>query len=134
VDADEMLGQLSEAARQAFNLAVNSSYITGTTITPLLQKAYVGARSLSLESGFPTTETIQDLLSIGNVKMMSLAAALAANNPEAVGEELMGKIGSAKTEAKTEPEVKQDEDKPEEEEKEEEEEEEEGVGLGALFG
>jgi large subunit ribosomal protein L10 len=134
VDADEILGQLSEAARQAFNLAVNSSYITGTTILPLIQKAFVGARSLSLESGFPTTETIPDLLSIGNQRMLSLAAVLAGKNPEAVGEELVERIGSVKAETKPEPEAKQDEDKSEEEEKEEEKEEEEGVGLGALFG
>jgi len=133
VDSEEMMGQLSEAAMQAFNLAVNSSYITGMTIEPLIQKAYWGARSLSLETGYPTADTISDLISIANGSMISLAAALARKDPKAVGDELAGKLVSAAEEEKPVPEVKEAEDKPDEE-VEEGEEEEESVGLGALFG
>ena len=128
-----MMDQLSEAAMQAFNLAINSSYVTGTTIETLIQKAHTGARALSLEAGFPTTETMADLLSMANQRMKSLAAALAGKNPEAVGEDLLEKVGSVKPVEETKTEEKQTEDETEGEEKEEEKEE-EGVGLGALFG
>jgi hypothetical protein len=103
------------------------------TIEPLIHKAYMGARSLSLETGFPTAETISDLISIANGRMISLAATLARKDPAAIGEELTERLGSAAAEEKPVPEVKEDEDKTEEE-VEEGEEEEESVGLGALFG
>jgi len=132
VDTDQLRDQISMAATQAFNLAFNSGYFTDLTIIPMIQSAYAKARSLSLAAGIPTKETIGDLLSMGQQGMLSLAAAIARSNPDALDEELRARVEVV-------PEGPKEEAKPPDEEEdkapeEEEQKDEEGPGLGALFG
>ncbi len=131
VDEEELAGQLSLAAAQAFNLAFNAAIPTDLTIAPLIQKAHGDARLLSVSVGFPTAETAGDILSLAQGKAMALASVIVQLNPQAVPEDLREAIGaSAPTSEPEEPE----EGAEEKEAEEEKEEEEESVGLGALFG
>jgi large subunit ribosomal protein L10 len=134
VDEEEMRGQMSLAAQQAFNLAFNAGFFTGVTMVPMLQDAHLKAKSLSLAAGIPTPETIQDLLAIAHSGMIGLAATLAGKNPDAVGEDLGGMISSTVPPGNQERKEDKGEEPPSEAPKEEEEKEEESVGLGALFG
>ncbi len=132
VDEEEILGQLSLASQQAFNLAYNAGFFTDATIVPMIQEAYSKARALSINSRVPTEETVAIILTLGRGEMLSLAAALLEANPDSVGEELREALSKS-----VPPEVEESESKVEKEEEETEseapEEEEESPGLGALF-
>ena len=131
IDQDVIAGQISLAAKQAFNLAFNSGFFTESTIVPMLQDAYMKARALSIGAGIPTPETVGDMLSLAQQGMLGLAATLARKNPEAVGEDLIDKIGTVQDEGGKEEEKASEEATTE---APEEKEEEESPGLGALFG
>ncbi len=134
VSADEIAGQLSLAAKQAFNLAYNSRYIAEATIVPFIQEAYRSARSLSIGLGFATKDTVGDIIAVAHSRMLALASALAAKSPEAVGEQLLGKLPSVPAAGAGQAREEQVETKGEDQGQGEEEKEEESVGLGALFG
>ncbi len=137
VDREEMKGQLSLAAQQAFNLSFNAGYYTDLTIVPMIQDCYTKARSLSVNARVLTQQTAGEILSMGHQEMLALASVVLNSNPEAVGEDLREFLSS------TPPPQEEEQQESEQEEEEEaeaeaedeapEEEEEEGAGLGALF-
>ncbi len=134
VDAGAMLDQLSLAAQQAFNLALNSAYVTEFTVAALIQEAWRKARSLAMGAAIIAPETMPDLVSMAHSRMMSLAAAIARANPDALGEDLRSRLSQAAVEAPPEEKAGEESSEAGDQAQEEEEKEEESVGLGALFG
>jgi len=72
IDVDKFLGQMGQASSNAFNLAVETSWMTTETIQPLIMKAFNNAYSLALEQGIMNKETIKHLISKANAQMSSL--------------------------------------------------------------
>jgi large subunit ribosomal protein L10 len=72
IDIDEFLGKMSQASSNAFNLAVETSWITKETIQPLVLKAHFNAYALAIEKGIMNKETIKHLISKANAQMSNL--------------------------------------------------------------
>lgn len=72
IDVDEFIGRMKQASSNAFNLAIESGWINGLTIKPLLMKAYHNAFTLALEQGIINKETIKHLISKAHSNMFAL--------------------------------------------------------------
>ena len=73
IDMDKFMLQLQQASSNAFNLAIETAWISKDTITHLLSKAHRDSHALALESGIVTKDTIKQLISKANASMLSLA-------------------------------------------------------------
>jgi len=72
IDINKILGNLKMASINAFNLAIESGWVTKFTIQSLLVKAYNNSLSLALEQGIITNVTIKNLLSKAHANMLAL--------------------------------------------------------------
>jgi len=72
IDVDVFIGRMSQASSNAFNLAIESGWINGLTIKPLLMKAHHNAFTLALEQGLINKETIKHLISKAHSNMFAL--------------------------------------------------------------
>jgi len=72
VDIDAFLGQMKTASSNAFNLAINTGWVTKATIQPLLMKAHNDAFVLAMEKGIINKETIKYIISKANAQMLAL--------------------------------------------------------------
>lgn len=72
IDEAEYANNIAQAARWAFNLAVESTYFTAETTDFILQKAFREAKALSLESNFLTPETTDELLAKSERQALSV--------------------------------------------------------------
>ncbi len=72
IDEKEYLSRLSNAARWAFNLAVNSAYPTKATIKLLIGKAFNDAKALGVAQNIFDAEIIEILLGKAEIQMLSL--------------------------------------------------------------
>jgi len=72
VNLDEFLGKITQASTNAFNLAIETAWLTNVTIEPLLMKAHSNAFSLAIEQGIVNKETIKYILSKANARMLAL--------------------------------------------------------------
>lgn len=72
IDIDEFIGRMKQASSNAFNLAIESGWINGLTIKPLLMKAHHNAFTLALEQGIINKETIKHLISKAHSNMFAL--------------------------------------------------------------
>lgn len=72
IDMDKFLGQMKQASANAFNLAVETNWMTRDTIQTLIIKAHTNAFTLAIERGLINKETIKHLLLKANAQMMSL--------------------------------------------------------------
>lgn len=137
VDMDAFMGQLQSAGAGAFNLAFNTRFPTSLTTVPLVSKAHNEALNLAMFINFPTTLTIDSILAKAGTQALSLAARL---SPEALDEELQGKVAGAAAVAASAPaaeEASQEaaaEDRKDDDEDDGASEEDAAAGLGALFG
>jgi len=127
IDEAQVRGQIAQAGREAFALALRIAYPTKATIGPLLARAHGQALGLALEAGFPTKESIGFLLARAQAQML----ALASRAPAAADEDLRKMLSSPPGPAPPPSEPRKEEKK---EEKKEATEEEAAAGLGALFG
>ena len=75
IDEVKIMGQMGQAAAQAFNLAIFSAYPTPFTIRPLIMKARMEALGLALEAGIPTKDTIELLIGKANAQAKALSSA-----------------------------------------------------------
>lgn len=73
IDMDKFIIHLQQASSNAFNLALETSWTTKSTIIQLLHKAYNNAYTLALEKNIYTKNTIKQLLSKANASMVSIA-------------------------------------------------------------
>ncbi len=62
VDKAELFQSFASAASWAFNLAVETAWLTEGTVVPLLQKAARESKALAEESGFLTADNVGDML------------------------------------------------------------------------
>lgn len=93
----------------------------------LIQKAFINARALSVETAFVTKETAGDILA----KAQAQALALASKLPdEALDEDIKAKLSSVEVSAAPAAEEEKEEEKKEEEKKEEDT---GAAGLALLF-
>jgi len=72
IDMDAFLGQMKTASSNAFNLAIQTGWVTKTTIQPLLTKAHNDAFVLAVEQGILNKETIKHILTKANAQMLAL--------------------------------------------------------------
>lgn len=76
IDVDGFRRSLIEATSSALNLSLNAGYPTSETIPLLLQLAHRKAYSLALNAGIATKETIGDMLRKAHAEASSLDAKL----------------------------------------------------------
>jgi len=90
INRDEYVNNLINAAKNAFNLAVNSGWVNKFTIDTLISMAGINAYNLAINIRYPTRDTVKQLLSIAHLQMLSLSSIL---NADALDEDLKKKIG-----------------------------------------
>ena len=78
-----MVSQIEEATAQAFNLSFNATYPTPVTIPLFLQRAFLNARNLAVQSSYVTADTIQDILRNAYSQMIGLSSRIRQINPDA---------------------------------------------------
>ncbi|MFH1100875.1 MAG: 50S ribosomal protein L10 [Methanobacteriota archaeon] len=89
INADEFMMKIRKATGTAFGLAMESTWVTPSTIRPLLQKAFRNAFYIALEKNIITKDTASHLLSKAYQSMLSVALKL---KQEALDEELKKKL------------------------------------------
>ncbi|MBD3405936.1 MAG: 50S ribosomal protein L10 [Candidatus Lokiarchaeota archaeon] len=132
IDLESLFEQVLLGHQYAVNLSVNSGYPTTDTIPLILAKANSDAKVLALEVGFFEPDMLGEFLSKANSQAFALASALAEKDPDAIPAEVLSQVQSAAAAAPTPAVSDEPTDEPEEEE--EEEEEEATAGMGSLFG
>ncbi|WP_297535843.1 50S ribosomal protein L10 [Thermococcus sp.] len=134
IDEQEYIEMLKRAYMHAFNLSVNTAYPTRETIEAIIQKAYLGAKSVAVEAGYITPETIEDIFG----RALRAVLLIAQNLPEELLDEKTKELLNAQAQvavaAAPQPTKEKAEEVEEEEEEEEASEEDALAGLGALFG
>jgi len=98
LDLGEYRANFRQAASEAFNLAVNSSYMLPETAPQILGKTYRQALSLAIRAEYPAEETISLIIRDAYVQMLGLSSKVglpAETSPNAKPQE-------AKTEEKIE--------------------------------
>ncbi|HDD31669.1 MAG TPA: 50S ribosomal protein L10 [Thermococcus litoralis] len=133
IDEEQYISMLQQAYMHAFNLSVNTAYPTKQTIEAIIQKAFLGAKNVAVEAGYITKETAGDILG----RAFRVALFIAQELPEELLDEKTKELLNQQAQviaAQPQPTEKAEEKVEEEEEEEEKEEEEALAGLGALFG
>jgi large subunit ribosomal protein L10 len=136
IDEQAYIRDIVQAVQSAFNLSVNTAYPTGETIETLLVKAALETRNLAINAEVILPETLGDLFGKASAQMFSLASVVFERNADSVGDELKSLLGGAReAEPAVEESVEEETKQPTEKEEEAEESDEEAAaGLGALFG
>jgi len=90
INKDEYVSNLTNAARNAFNLAINSGWVNKFTIDTLISMAGINAYNLAINIRYPTKDTIEHLINIAYMQMLSLSSRIGA---DALDKDLKKKIG-----------------------------------------
>ncbi|WP_461863178.1 50S ribosomal protein L10 [Thermococcus sp.] len=133
IDESTYIEMLQKAYMQAFNLSVNTAYPTAQTIEAIIRKAYLGAKNVAVEAGYITKDTVADIFG----RAFRVVLLIAQNLPEELLDEKTKELLNQQAQIAVAAQPSQEEKVEEAEEEEEEEEagEEEALaGLGALFG
>jgi large subunit ribosomal protein L10 len=72
IDIDAFKSRIAQASNNAFNLAVETAWITKLTINSLLMKAYKDAFIIALDKGIVNKETLSHLISKAHSNMLAL--------------------------------------------------------------
>ena len=133
IDENEYINMLQQAYTHAFNLSVNTAYPTSQTIEALIQKAFLGAKNVAVEAGYVTPETVEDVFGRALRAVLLIAQELPEELLDEKTKELLNQ--GAQIAVAAQPQAEEKVEEAEEEEEEEEASEEEALtGLGALFG
>ena len=130
VDLEELFSQVIFGHQLAINLSVNTGFPTVETIPFIIAKANMEAKSLALHIGFFVPEMLDQFLSKANSEAFALAAAISARDPSAIPSEIMSHVKAAAPVAEAPAEAAAKPAKPEKDE----EEGESVAGIGGLFG
>jgi large subunit ribosomal protein L10 len=130
IDLDSLFSQVVLGHQYAVNLSVNTGYPTPDTIPLILAKANMDAKNLTLHVGFFTPDMLDVFLAKANSEAFALAAVVSEKDPEAIPSDVLGQVQAAAAAASA-PVV---EEAPAEEKPEEEEEDDEPATIGSLFG
>ena len=131
IDLEALFNQVLLGHQYAVNLSVNTGIPTEETMSLIITKASIEAKSLVRTIGFFVPEMLNEFLSKANSEALALAMAASEKDPEAIPSEILGQV---KTAVATTEAVAPEAAQPEEPEEEEEEAEEEVAGIGGLFG
>lgn len=82
IDLDKYRADISTAVQYAVNLSVNTAYPTKETIPFLIAKAYNNAKTLAVRAGLPLPETIREVLSLAELQSRALAEAISKKHPD----------------------------------------------------
>ncbi len=82
IDPEKYRSEIAAALQYAVNLSLNTAYPTKETIPILLTKAYTQAKAIAVRSGLPTPETIREVLSLAEIQSRALAGAVSKKHPE----------------------------------------------------
>ncbi|WP_297486658.1 50S ribosomal protein L10 [Thermococcus sp.] len=134
IDESEYISMIQRAYTYAFNLSVNTAYPTKQTIEAIIGKAFLGAKSVAVEAGYITKETVGDIIGRAVRVLLLIAQGLPEEVLDEKTKELLNAQAQVAVAAPQPAEEKVEEAEEEEEEEEEEREEEALAGLGALFG
>jgi large subunit ribosomal protein L10 len=85
IDIEQYLGQIKLAALHAFNLAIETSWVTTHTVQPLIMKAYQQAFNLAIDRGVINKETVKQVIARTHRSMVSIASKV---NNEGLDKEL----------------------------------------------
>jgi large subunit ribosomal protein L10 len=130
IDLEQLFNQVILGHQLAINLSINTGYPTVETIPLIIAKANMEAKSLALHIGFFVPEMLNQFLSKANSEAYALAAAISAKDPDAIPSEIMSHVqATAVVDAPTEAATK-----PAEPKDDDEEEGESVAGIGGLFG
>jgi large subunit ribosomal protein L10 len=133
LDLESLFQRVVLGHQLAVNLSINTGYPTEETIPIIIAKASTEAKSLALEVGFFSPDLVTEFLGKANSEAFALAAAVSEKDPEAIPSDILGQVQlAADAAASAAVETVEEPEAPEEEE--EEEEEESVAGLGGLFG
>jgi large subunit ribosomal protein L10 len=132
IDLEGLFRQVLLGHQYAMNLSINTGYPTEETITLIIAKADIEARSLALDVGFFEPDLLSEFLAKANAESFALAAAVSEKDPDAIPSDVLSQVQSVVAAASVAPatEAQEEQDEPEEEE----EEDEAVAGLGGLFG
>lgn len=130
IDLDSLFSQVILGHQYAMNLSVNTGYPTQETIMIIIAKANMEARNLTMEIGFFTPDMLDVFLAKANAESFALAAVVSEKDPEAIPSDVLGQVQAAAAAASA-PAV---EEAPAEKEPEKEEEDDEPATIGSLFG
>jgi len=72
IDPQQYLNSIKEAFTSGFKLALEASYPTQETIPILIGNASMDARSLAVQSGYVTSETVRDTLSLAEARAKTI--------------------------------------------------------------
>ncbi len=133
VNLYDLLNEVILGHQYAVNLSVNTGYPTGDTITLLIAKADTEAKTLALSVGFFTPDLLDAFLAKATGEALALAAAISERDPDAIPSDILSQLQVVSTTVTTTGSASAAPETAEEEE-EEEEEEEATAGLGSLFG
>ena len=134
IDLKDILDEFILGHQYAVNLSINTAYPTDETVPMLIAKADAEAKSLTLNIGYFVPDMLEEFLTKANSEAFALAAHLSEIDPEAIPSDILGQISVATEAAASAVETEAAEAPTEEPEEEEEEEEEAVTGLGGLFG
>ncbi|TFG10415.1 50S ribosomal protein L10 [Candidatus Thorarchaeota archaeon] len=133
VNLEEIFKQVMAGHQYAVNLSINAGYPTTDTVPMIIAKANMEAKSLALNVGFFEPELVNEFLAKATSEALAFASLVADKNPEAVPSEVLSQVKSAA--AASAPSAPAEEPEEESEDEDEEDEEDEDVaGLGGLFG
>lgn len=76
IDETKFLANLAQAASWAFNLAIDTTYLSQDTAEPLLQKAFREAKAVALEGGVMEPELVGDILAKAEQEAMAVQSEL----------------------------------------------------------
>jgi large subunit ribosomal protein L10 len=85
IDIDQYLEQIKLASSHAFNLAIETSWVTTNTVQPLIMKAYQQAFNLAIDRGIINKETVKQVIVRAHRSMVSIASKV---NNEGLDKEL----------------------------------------------
>ena len=135
IDSDKTLQDIQNAYINALNLSVNAEIFNKVSMPILISKAATNTLNLAVNAEILNDKSIVILIPKAYSQMLALASEIAAENGDALDDDLRQRLSSSTVPVE---EPKEDQEEPpedeEEEESEEDKEEEAAAGLGALFG
>ncbi len=129
IDLDGLFKQIFLGHQFAVNLSINTGFPTEDTISMIVAKASIEARSLALDVGFFEPDLLGEFLAKANAESFAIVAAVSEKDPEAIPSEVLSQVQPIAVTASAETTT----DESEQQDEPEEEEEEEVAGLGGLF-
>jgi len=74
IDEEEMFSRFTQAVHNAYNLSINSGYPTKETVSMMISKAFMEAKSLALDAAILDKGIIEDLLAKAKIQGEALKA------------------------------------------------------------